>query len=243
MSIWGKILGGAAGFALGGPIGGLLGVALGAAVDLSVPDAPDADATRHITFTIGTIALAAKMAKADGRVTREEVDAFKQVFRVPPSEMRNVARVFDLARQDTAGFEAYAHQLAQLMGHQRAILDDILEALFFIALADGEVHPAEREFLRTVAKIFGYSDAAYAAFEDRHIGPDPVSPYTILGVSPGASDAEIKSAYRKLVRDNHPDRLIAEGVPSELIAVATKRAAEINTAYDAIKEERKGRAL
>ena len=242
MSIWGKVIGGAAGLALGGPIGGLIGLAVGAAVDVTARSvAADPEATRRVTFTIGVIALAAKMAKADGRVTREEVEAFKQVFRVAPEEMSNVAKVFDLARQHTAGYEAYARQIAGLMAGQKAILADLLDALFFIANADGEIHPNERVYLETVAGIFGFSDQEWRQFEARHMGPNPEDPYTILGVSADATDAEIKAAYRALVRETHPDRLMAEGVPPDLIAVATRRAAEVNAAYDAIKAARKGR--
>lgn len=242
MSVWGKIIGGAAGLALGGPIGALLGVAAGAAVDAGVSArAADSDATKQVTFTIGVIALAAKMAKADGRVTREEVDAFKQVFRVPPEEMGNVGRVFDMARQATAGFDAYAKQIASLMRDNRPVLTDLLEALFFIAKSDGEVHPNELNYIRAVAKIFGFSKAEIDQFVFRHVGADPECPYGVLGVEPGIDDKALKVHYRKLVRETHPDRLIAEGVPSDFIAVATRRAAEINAAYDKIKTER-GRA-
>lgn len=245
MNIWGKIIGGAAGLAIGGPIGALLGLAAGAAVDAGVKTvSAHPDATKHITFTIGVIALAAKMAKADGQVTREEVDAFKQVFRVPPEEMGNVGRVFDMARRDTAGFDAYARQIALLMQDNRPVLADLLEALFFIAKADGVVHPNELNYIRAVAKIFGYRKAEVDELVHRHVGADPSCPYSILGVEPSISDADLKKHYRKLVRDNHPDRLIAAGVPNDFIAVATRRAAEINAAYDQIVADRKvaGRA-
>jgi DnaJ like chaperone protein len=240
MSIWGKIIGGAAGLALGGPIGALLGLAAGAAVDAGVKAATDPDdATKKVAFSIGVIALAAKMAKADGHVTREEVDAFKQVFRVPLEEMRNVGRVFDMARQDTAGFDAYARQIASLMRDNRPVLADLLEALFFIAKADGEVHPNELNYIRAVAKIFGYRKAEVDELVHRHVGADPDCPYGVLGVDPSVDDAELKEHYRKLVRENHPDRLIAAGVPNDFIAVATRRAAEINAAYDRIVQDRK----
>ena len=239
MSIWGKIIGGTAGFALGGPLGALLGLSVGAAVDAGVRSASqDPEKTRHITFTIGVIALSAKMAKADGRVTREEVDAFKQVFHVPEAEMVNVGRVFDMARQHTAGFDAYARQIADLMQGNRRVLSDLLEGLFFIAKSDGHVHPNELNFIRAVAKIFGYTKQQIDEIVYRHVGADPECPYTVLGVEPTIDDAGLRKHYRNLVRENHPDRLIAEGVPSDLIAVATRRAAEINAAYDMIIAQR-----
>ena len=238
MSIWGKIIGGTAGLALGGPLGALLGLTVGAAVDAGVASVTENPETKHITFTIGVIALSAKMAKADGRVTREEIDAFKSVFRVPPSEMANVGRVFDMARQHTAGFDAYARQLAGLMRDNRGVLSDVLEGLMFIAKADGHVHPNELNFIRAVAKIFGYTPPEIESFVHRHVGADPNCPYGILGVDPAIDDAGLKKHYRNLVRENHPDHLIAAGVPSDLIAVATRRAAEINTAYDEITKSR-----
>lgn len=224
---------------MGGPIGALIGLTVGAAVDAGVTTATaDPEKTRHITFTIGVIALSAKMAKADGRVTHEEVAAFKQVFHVPPAEMANVGRVFDMARQHTAGFDAYARQIADLMKDNRSVLGDLLEALFFIAKSDGHVHPNELDFIRAVAKIFGYGKRQIEQLVYRHVGADQNCPYGVLGVDPSISDAELKERYRSLVRENHPDRLIAEGVPNDLIAVATRRAAEINAAYDEIVTHR-----
>ena len=225
--------------ALGGPLGALIGVSVGAAVDVGVERAmPGAEARRNITFTIGVIALAAKMAKADGTVTREEVDAFKQVFKVPPAEMGNVGRIFDLARKSTAGFEAYAKQIAGLLKGTPRVLEDLLEGLFFIAQADGEVHPKELEFLKVVAGIFGFSELEFEVLSSRHVGPDMDSPYTILGVEPAIEDAALKKHYRKLVIENHPDKLMAEGVPHEFISVATERVAQINAAYDRIMADR-----
>lgn len=239
MSIWGKIIGGTAGLALGGPLGAIIGLSVGAAVDAGIGIAgQDTGDTRQVTFTIGLIALSAKMAKADGQVTREEVDAFKQVFRVPPHEMTNVGRVFDMARKHTAGFDAYAKQIASVMKGNRTVLADVLEALFFIAKADGHVHPNELDYIRVVAKIFGYRPEEIESLVARHVGADPESPYSILGVDPGIDTAALKKRYRDLVRENHPDRLIADGVPSDLIAVATRRAAEINAAYDTVMQMR-----
>jgi len=240
MTIWGKIIGGAAGLALGGPVGGLVGLLLGTAVDetISRSDADNRENRRKVIFSIGIIALAAKMAKADGRVSAEEIQAFKQVFRIPAGEEKNVARLFNLAREHVAGYDAYARQIADVMRGNSAVLMDVLEALFFIAEADGDVHPNELNYIRSVAEIFGFSKTTIEDLVERHVGPDPSSPYTVLGVRPDISDAALKARYRQLVRENHPDRMIAEGVPSDLLAVATRRLATINTAYDTIMASR-----
>ena len=248
MSIWGKILGGAAGFALGGPIGALIGAAAGHAVD-AVRDAQQAElvpptgaaaeeadrlATKRIAFTIAVIVLGAKMAKADGVVSRSEVEAFKAVFRVPPEELRNVGRLFDQARRDAGGFEPHARQISR----GSPVLGELLDGLFHIAKADGVVSPAELAYLRQVAAIFGLDETAFERLRSAHLGPDQADPYDILGVDRSASDAEIKAAWRKLTRESHPDRLIAEGMPQEFLDMATQKMATINAAYDRIAKER-----
>ncbi len=242
MSIWGKIGGGLAGFAIGGPIGALVGVLGGHVLDKGIEstqdDRPVEGPEASIAFTIGVIALSAKMAKADGQVTRSEVDEFKRIFRVPPGEEKNVARIFDLARQDMAGYDAYAAQIARLFRGRPQVLEDLLGGLFRIAMADGIFHPGEDQFLQHVAQIFGFNEHDYARLKASHIGSDGGDPYLILGVDNRATDAEVKAAYRNLVRENHPDKLIAEGVPEEFIDIATDKLAKINDAYDRIAKAR-----
>lgn len=239
MAIWGKIFGSATGLALGGPLGALLGLALGAAVDdRSVRRIRGGDPTQNVGFTIGVIALAAKMARADGHVAAEEVAAFRQVFRVPEAEMPMVSRVFNMAQQDTAGYGAYARQIKTLLGENHLVLTDLLDGLFYIALSDGHLHPLEKEYLANVARIFGFDDREFAAMFARHMGADDTGPYAVLGVAPDISDMDLRAAYHRLVKASHPDRLMAEGVPSEMIAVATRRTAEINRAYAEIRIER-----
>jgi DnaJ like chaperone protein len=254
MSIWGAILGGAAGLiALGGPLGALLGAAAGHALGRlgrrkgdggAQPTAVEFDgvdpraATRQVAFTIAVIALGAKMAKADGVVTRAEVDAFKRVFHVPDDEMKNVGRVFDQARRSPLGFEAYAGQVARMFRHQPAVLEELLDGLFHIATADGKIGPAELHYLRKVAQIFGFSDGEFERIRAEYLGCDAADPYEILGVGRDADVAAIKVAYRKLVREHHPDRLIAKGMPKEFIDLATEKLSTINTAWDRIAKER-----
>jgi DnaJ like chaperone protein len=241
MSIWGKLGGAAAGFLLGGgPIGALAGFVAGHVLfDRGAGVGADGRDEHGIAFTIAIIALGAKMAKADGVVTSDEIEAFGRIFRVPPSEEANVRRVFDLARQDTAGYEAYAGQIARLFRDNPAVLEDILDGLFEIAKADGILHPAELQFLERVSDIFGFAPDEFLRIRASHDGPDLADPYTILGVDRRASEDEVKRTYRMLVRENHPDSLIARGVPEEFVRLANDKLAAINGAYDRIIRERR----
>ena len=241
MSVWGKILGGAAGFAIGGPIGAILGGVAGHAVDKmreSTREAPDDDATRRVAFTIGVIVLGAKMAKADGVVTRDEVGAFKEVFHVPPDELKNVGRVFDQARKDVRGFEPYARQLGRMFRHNPAVLEELVEGLFHIARADGKVTADELDYLHRVVEIFGLEPARWERLRAANLGAGDGDPYGVLGVRRDASDAEIKAAHRKLVLENHPDKLVAQGMPAEFVDLANEKLATINAAYDQIRKQR-----
>jgi DnaJ like chaperone protein len=252
MSIFGIILGGTAGLiALGGPLGALLGAAAGHAVgrwrrkktgSASGDELPIESGInvwqRGGSPTVAAIALGAKMAKADGVVTRDEVDAFKQVFHVPQDEMQNVGRIFDQARKSSLGYEAYAEQIAGMFRRQPTVLEELLDGLFHIAKADGRVIDEEIDYLRSVATIFGFDAAKFARIRASHLGADKTDPFVVLGVAHDAPNAEIKTAYRKLVRDNHPDRLIAKGMPKEFIDIATDKLAAINSAYDRVAQER-----
>jgi len=242
MSIWGKILGGAAGFALGGPIGALAGVLAGHAVDRMSAEPTDGAAApsevKQVAFTIAVVALGAKMAKADGVVTRDEVAAFKEVFHIPPEEAKNVGKFFDRAKRDTIGFELYAKQIAGMFRDNPPVLEELLDCLFHIARADGVYHPGEKAYLRRVAEIFGFDETAFRRIEARNMGPDKADPYVVLGVERTASDAEVKAAYRTLIKEHHPDRLIAQGMPPDVIEVANEKLATINGAYEKIEKER-----
>jgi len=235
MSIWGKLTGAAAGLAIGGPIGALLG---GVAGHLAI-DHGGSEHDKQVAFTVGVIALGAKMAKADGVVTRDEVEAFKEVFKIPPGEEHNVGRLFNLAKQDVAGFEMYARQLDRLFHKNRELLTDVMDGLFHIAVADGRLHPNEEGFLAAVAKEFGFNNEEFLRIKGRHFKCEMYDPYNILHTTPKASDQELKVQYHKLVSENHPDKLIARGVPPEFVDIATKKLAAINAAYEEIKASRR----
>jgi len=231
MSVWGKVSGAAAGLFVGGPVGAVVGAVVGHFF-------VDREADPGVTFTIAVVALAGKMARADGVVTDHEFQVFRQVFGVPEEEQANVQRIFNLARQDIAGFEHYAGQIAQLFVGNPAMLEDILDGLFEIAKADGVLHPGEAAFLERVAEIFGFAPNEFRRIRASHFAPELTDPYVILGLSYAADNNELKQTYRRLVRENHPDSLMARGVPPEFIKLATDKLAAINGAYEKICTER-----
>jgi DnaJ like chaperone protein len=204
--MWGKIIGSFAGFAMGGPIGALFGAAAGHAYDRTHGPASGlpppwgdwrwgtefgtvgGEAARQTAFSVAVIVLGAKVAKVDGAVSRAEINAFKEVFRVPPQDMKSVARIFDQAKQDARGFEPYAQQVANLFRHEPAILEDLLASLFYIARADGEVKAAEFAFLKRVADIFNLEGVAFERVRAIFMRPNESDPYRVLGVSASISD-------------------------------------------------------
>lgn len=230
MTVWQKVSGLAS--AVGDAGSGFLGD-LARVFGLDASTEPQSD----IAFTIGVIALSAKMARADGVVSPLEMQAFKQVFQTAPEEERNVKRVFDLAKQDVAGYQSYADEIAKLLKDNKKLLQDVLEGLLYVATVDGALHPEEDAFLADVAQRFGFSSSEFRFFRARFV-VDHGNPYDVLRLSPRATDAEIRQLYRKLVVDNHPDKLMGRGVPPEFVEIATRKLAAINAAYDTIAKER-----
>ena len=304
MNYWGKIIGFGTGLVLGGVEGSLVGAIAGHAVDIYTswaeqhvapagggPGSERRNAGARYNFTLAVVTLGAKLAKADGPVVKQEIAAFKEVFKVPPEEARNVGQIFDKARVSPDGYEPYAEQLADMFEDNHAMLDEIIGCLFHVALSDGAVRPEEAEYIRRVSRIFGFSDSyfhrrleeltgyTYQARDTQHTArpgdrareqahatqssfkgrqnqqnqqqqnrtyndPPPrrseatSDPYAILGVSATALDKDIKAKYRRLVRENHPDSLVAAGKSKEAVAQATSKLARINAAYDQINKER-----
>ncbi len=262
----GKLVGGTLGLLGFGPLGLLLGVTAGHYYDRTrghgVDFAHAAQAAGvhiggtmdQVAFTVGVVVLGAKMAKADGQVTRREINAFKRVFAIPPQQEAQLGALFDHAKRDAGGYEAYAAQLARVFRYRPAVLEELLTGLILIAAADGDgIAPVEEQFLRDIARLFGFSNydfsliaARSGAFraEGRRTGGQNAGSgaqrhpaydsYQIIGVTPDSTPAAIKAAYRKLIREHHPDKLVAAGMPPEFVAVATEKMKRINAAYDQI---------
>lgn len=236
MSVWGKLGGAGLGATIGGPIGALIGAFAGHYL-VDREGAPFGPAPRDVVLTTGLIALAAKMARADGVVLRSEAEAFERVVIVPEAERLNVRRLFELAKSTTAGYPAYAQQLARTFETEPALLDDIVEGLFLIAKADGALHEGEVAFLAEVARLFGRTEAWFESALARHAYL-PDDPYRALGLERESTNEDLRRGYRRLVLDLHPDREIARGLPPEAIKIATARFASVNAAWDRIATER-----
>ena len=188
-------------------------------------------------FSIALIALSAKMAKADGVVTDDEIDGFRDFFEFPDAEASKVRMVYQLAQQDVAGFDEYLTRVAKIFDDGPEVLEDVLDCLFHIAVADGVAHPRELELLDRAASAFGVAGITYSRLKAAHLGLGDDDPYLILGVDHNAGIDQIKAAYRELVRDHHPDALMARGVPVDLVKIGEGRMAAINTAYERILTE------
>lgn len=193
---------------------------------------------RSVAFTIAVIALGAKMAKADGMVTRDEVSAFREVFHIPKDEEANAATVFNMARKDVAGFEEYARKIARMFDQAHDTLFDLMEGLFVIAVADGDYHEQEDDYLARVAKIFGITDREFRALRAQFVPDAPPDPWDVLGVDPDTPMEDVRAAWRQAVRDSHPDQMIARGVPEEAIKLAEMRMVAINRAWEEINAGR-----
>jgi DnaJ like chaperone protein len=231
MTIWQRIVDGATRLANGESLGSLLG--------LSTPAEDDVHpGLRQVGFTIGVIALGAKMARADGTVSEVEMEAFREFFQVPPGEEKNVERFFNLAKRDVAGFETYARRVAALFPDAPEILENVLEGLFTIARADGPIDAAEADYLAQVARMFGLDSNRFERAKAAALGVVECEPCVVLGIDPLATDEQIRDAWLRQVRAHHPDRLIAQGLPEEAIAIANRKVALINDAYDRLRRQR-----
>lgn len=255
LAAFGKILGSAAGFAIGGPLGAIAGLALGHLVDKRrAPSAVAKAAGKRAgpwrrsnvdvqtAFAVAFVTLAAKLSKVDGRVTRDEINALKRVVSFPEAARAEVGAIFDAAKADATGFEPYARQIASIVRNDKVMLEQILAGLVQIAAADGTYHRGERDFIGRVAREFGFSPEHCMRIEHTYIPdaiPDEEDPYEILGVSRDATNEEVRKAYRRIIKDFHPDRLMAKGMPEEFHKLGAKKTSEANIAYDQIKKERR----
>ena len=252
MSVWGKIIGGTAGFALGGPLGAMMGVMAGniydkkkkaSSIHQGIPNQQkkyqgiSSQEKQHI-FALCVITLTAKLAKADGVVTQDEIEVFKEKFKIPPAEEEQVRKIFNEAQKTVYGFENIAQQVGGLFQDSPEVLEEILNNLFYVAEADGEISESEINFIKSVSSIFKLDENTFQRIYQARLNDKESDPYKVLGVKRTDNDEMIKKAWIKLTKEHHPDNLIAKGMPPEFIEQATKETSSINTAYDKINKQR-----
>ena len=237
MSIWGNLIGGYLGFSIAGPIGALIGSIIGGKISSSRKTGyQQGFVQQQKIFAVSLIILTAKLAKADGQVSKEELIAIKQKLKIPENEIDQVGKIFDKAKQDSLGYEPYAKQIAQIYQNKPAVLDEVINILFYIAEADGNVSHSELLMIRDIAKIFGLDDIRFDGIRESRKNSDKLNPYIVLGCSSSDDLTTIRKKYLNLSKEHHPDSLISKGVPNEVIEESKKKMRSINSAYEKIKK-------
>ena len=242
MSIWGKVIGGTAGFALGGPIGAIIGVMIGGRLSKKQgsffsKNKINNEQKQNI-FALSVIILSAKIAKADGKVTKDEISAFKEKFKIPNSEMNQVGKIFNEAKKNTFGYKKIADQIGDLFLDNRILLEELLNNLFYIAESDGNISVNEIDLLKSISESFHLPESDFERIFHTRLKNKKSDPYKILDVNRDDVDSVIRKKWIMLNKQHHPDNLIAKGMPQEFIDQANEELSSINLAYDKIKEFR-----
>ena len=241
MSFWKAGIGGMIGFTIGGPIGGILGALIGSKLSDKNQRQPSNNQKNQAAFFTALFACFAKIAKADGRVSREEVDKvdhfIKSKFRLPKEQRAFAIEIFNHAKDDQNSFEDYARQLSSLLSSDPSSLIMFYELLFELSMADGYLDPSEEKLLLKAIKIFNL-DPDLMNLNKRKFGADIADAYAILGVDQNMSFKEIKTAYQRKRKEFHPDSLISKGLPEELLDKAKEKFIEIQSAFEEIEKQK-----
>ena len=237
MSIWGSLLGGVIGFSFGGPFGALLGSFLGGKISrLNSSKIIGNQQNSQEVFALSLIILSAKLSKADGHVSKEELIAVKDKLQIPDSEIDQVAKIFNKAKDESTGYEPYAKQIAEIFRGNLNVLEEVINILFYIAEADGHVSNDEETMIANIAYIFGLSQKQYQSIKESRKTSDKLNPYIVLESQPKDDLKTIRKNYIKLSKEHHPDLLISKGVPVEVINESKNKMRSINAAWDQVQK-------
>jgi len=237
MSIWGSLIGGMIGFSLGGPFGMLLGSLIGGKISRSRTSTGfSASAQGQRVFALSLIVLSAKLSKADGQVSREELIAVKDKLKIPDSELDQVGKIFNKAKEESIGYEPYAKQIAQFYSGNLNVLEEVINTLFYIAEADGNISDEEFNMIKNISQIFGLSSTQFQSIKESRKSSDKLNPYIVLESTPDDDLQTIRKRYIKLSKEHHPDLLISKGVPEEVIEESKKKIRAVNLAWDKIQK-------
>ena len=261
MAWWGKLIGGAFGFLLGGPLGALLGAALGHNFDRGLKGlshtAPGDQERVQTAFFTATFSVMGHVAKADGQVSPSEIrlaEAVMAQMRLDADKRRAAINLFNQGKRADFPLEDVLEQFRTECHRRRTLVQMFIEIQLQAAYADGDMNAAEQHVLLHICDQLGFSRqifrhlegmiraAAGASQQRSRRAATPrdtvAAAYRILGTELSATDAEIKKAYRRLMAQHHPDKLVAKGLPEEMIELATQKTQEIRKAYERIKEAR-----
>ena len=236
MSIWGSLIGGMIGLSLGGPFGMLLGSIIGSKVTRSKAQGFKSFVNPQQIFALSLIVLSAKLSKADGNVSKEELIAVKNKLRIPDNEIEQVGKIFNKAKEESSGYEPYAKQISEIYKQNLNVLEEVINILFYIAEADGSVSKNEIKMIENIAKIFGLNDTQINSIKESRKSSDKLNPYIVLESNPNDDLQTIRKKYLKLSKEHHPDLLISKGVPKEVIEESKKKMRSINSAWDQIQK-------
>ena len=238
MSIWGSLIGGMVGFSLAGPFGMLLGSLIGGKISRARSAAGNFGtfAQTQQIFALSLIVLSAKLSKADGQVSKEELIAVRNKLKIPENEIEQVGKIFNKAKQENTGYEPYAQQIAQIYKNNPNVLEEVINILFYIAEADGNVSKSELDMMQHIAQIFGLNQVQFNAIKESRKSSDKLNPYIVLESKPEEDLQSIRKKYLKLSKEHHPDILISKGVPKEVIEESKKKMRAINSAWNQIQK-------
>ena len=238
MSIWGSLIGGMVGLSLGGPFGMLLGSIIGGKISRARSGARNfgAFAQPQQVFALSLIVLSAKLSKADGKVSKEELIAVRDKLKIPENEIEQVGKIFNKAKEESSGYEPYAQQIAQIYRNNLNVLEEVINILFYIAESDGNVSQSELDMIQNIAKIFGLNQSQFNSIKESRKTSNKLNPYIVLESKPEEDMQTIRKKYIKLSKEHHPDTLINKGVPKEVIEESKKKMRIINSAWNQIQK-------
>ena len=237
MSIWGSLIGGFIGFSFAGPIGALIGSVVGGKISSTRRSGFQRSfAPPQQVFAIALIILTAKLAKADGQVSKEELIAVKNKLKIPDHEIDQVGKIFNKAKEESAGYEPYAQQISQIYRGNINVLEEVINILFYIAEADGNVSESELKMIEHIAQIFGLTEIQFNSIKESRKSSDKINPYIVLESKPDDAIDIIRKKYLKLSKEHHPDLLMSKGVPQEVVDESKAKMRAINSAWDQIQK-------
>tara|TARA_Y100000768_G_C23717474_1_gene558726 strand:- start:2 stop:724 length:723 start_codon:yes stop_codon:yes gene_type:complete len=239
MSIWGSLIGGMIGLSLGGPFGMLLGSIIGSKVSRSRTQGYKSFANTQQVFALSLIVLSAKLSKADGNVSKEELIAVKNKLQIPDNEIDQVGKIFNKAKEESAGYEPYARQISEIYKGNLNVLEEVINILFYIAEADGDVSQKELIMIEDIAKIFNINKTQFKSIQESRKSSDKLNPYMVLESNPNDDISTIRKKYLILSKQHHPDLLLSKGVPEEVIKESKNKMRAINSAWDKVQKLKK----